>query len=65
MEKRKVVFEFEDTKDGMKCTAMGNAFKFEDLVALHDFSLSMLHSFVELHGACFEEKYGREKKNDR
>lgn len=61
MEKRKVVFEFEDCPDGIKCTAKGVNFKFDDLVAINEFSLSMIHSFVELHKACFEQRYGKEK----
>lgn len=60
MEKRKITFEFEDCKDGTKCTAMGERFKFDDLLAMHDFCMSMIHSFVELHSACFEQKYKEE-----
>ena len=60
MEKRKVVFEFEECENGVtKCTAMGTKFKFEDLAAISDFAISMMGSFAEMHSKCFEAKYGK------
>lgn len=61
---RRIQFEFEDMEDGTTlCSAMGTAFKWDDLIAISEFALNLMESYNRQCKKCNDAKYGKKEEN--